>query len=56
VPATELAVPPDAPMGAYKLDQLLDLMTATPVNKDFHVRVELTRTGSNVRVSPQPPT
>ncbi len=49
VPATELSVPPDAPMGAYKLDTDL---TATPVNKDFHVRVELTRTTApNVRVS-----
>lgn len=49
IPATELAVPPDSPMGAYKLDTDL---TATPVNKDFHVRVELTRTTPpNVRVS-----
>lgn len=43
IPATELAVPPDSPAGAYKLDPTL---TSTPVNpKFFHVRVELTRTG-----------
>lgn len=49
VPATELAVPPDAPMGAYKLDPDL---TGTPVNQYFHVRVELTRTPPlNIRVA-----
>lgn len=42
VPATELAVPPDSPAGVYKLDTDL---TSTPTNQDFHVRVELTRTG-----------
>ena len=49
VPALELSVPPDSPMGVYKLDPTL---TSTPVNQDFHVRVELTRTTSlNVKVS-----
>ncbi len=49
VPATELAVPPNAPMGAYKLDPAL---TGTPVNQDIHVRVELTRTTPpNIRVA-----
>ncbi|MCB0066405.1 MAG: hypothetical protein KDD77_04600, partial [Caldilineaceae bacterium] len=41
IPALELSVPPDSPAGAYKLDPTL---TSTPVNQDFHVRVELTRT------------
>jgi type II secretory pathway pseudopilin PulG len=48
VPATELAVPPDSPAGAYKLDPTL---TSTPVSPNFfHVRTELTRT-SYVRVA-----
>lgn len=42
IPATELAVPPDAPAGAYKLDPAL---LSTPTNQDIHVRLELTRTG-----------
>jgi len=42
IPALELSVPPNSPAGAYKLDPTL---TSTPVNQDFHVRVELTRTG-----------
>jgi hypothetical protein len=40
IPATELSIPPDAPAGAYKLDPAL---LSTPVNTDFHVRVELRR-------------
>lgn len=40
VPAIELSIPPDAPAGVYKLDPAL---TSTPVNTDFHVRVELRR-------------
>ncbi|MCL4724209.1 MAG: hypothetical protein KJZ90_08055 [Rhodocyclaceae bacterium] len=49
IPATELAVPPNSPAGAYKLDPALvqvpiyDPADAFP--KYFHVRVELTRTG-----------
>ncbi|MDP1654381.1 MAG: hypothetical protein Q8L56_16845 [Rhodocyclaceae bacterium] len=47
-PATPLSVPPDAPAGVYKLDPNL---SQVPVNRDFHVRVELTRTASQSAVS-----
>jgi len=49
IPVTELAVPPDSPAGAYKLDPELNQVPVydpTDVNpKYFHVRAELTRTG-----------
>ena len=41
VPGLPLSVPPDAPAGAYKLDPQ---RSQVPVNQNFHVRVELTRT------------
>ncbi|MCL4681621.1 MAG: type II secretion system GspH family protein [Rhodocyclaceae bacterium] len=45
IPAVELAVPPDSPAGAYKLDPAL---TATPTDPDFfHVRLELTRSAAD---------
>lgn len=54
IPATELAVPPDSPAGAYKLDPTLTQVPVyNPTDVDpkyFHVRVELTRTG-NTRVA-----
>ncbi len=54
IPATELAVPPDSPAGAYKLDpELLQVPVYDPADinpKYFHVRMELTRTG-NTRVA-----
>ncbi len=39
-PATAPSVPPDTPQGVYKLDPSL---SQVPTNRDFHVRVELTR-------------
>ena len=42
-PSPPLSVPPDTPAGVYKLDPN---RTSIPVNQDFHVRVELTRSTS----------
>lgn len=39
-PISPLSVPPDTPAGLYKLDPGLGQV---PINKDFHVRVELSR-------------
>lgn len=39
-PASPLSVPPDEPQGVYKLDPQL---SQVPINREFHVRVELTR-------------
>ena len=40
-PVTAPAVPPDTPIGVYKLDPNL---SSVPTNNDIHVRVETTRT------------
>ncbi|MBZ0144452.1 MAG: hypothetical protein K8F56_12810 [Rhodocyclaceae bacterium] len=48
-PTTPLAVPPYYPLGVYKLDPQTEQV---PTNRDFHVRVELTRTTPlNIRVA-----
>lgn len=44
-PTPPLAVPPDSPAGIYKLDPS---RSSVPVNRNFHVRVELTREGADV--------
>ncbi|MDP1526633.1 MAG: hypothetical protein Q8M20_12545 [Rhodocyclaceae bacterium] len=47
-PNPPLSVPPDIPQGIYKLDPS---RSAVPVNKDIHVRVELTRTPSDANLA-----
>ncbi|MBI4999044.1 MAG: hypothetical protein HZC22_19510, partial [Rhodocyclales bacterium] len=49
-PNLPLSVPPDTPAGVYKLDPD---RTSIPINQDFHVRVELSRSATTDFQLPQ---